>query len=187
MRTLSVMGAFNMRKIFICFAALIGAGAQAAYAQTWAEFKPPGAGFAIEMPGEWTITDKTVSTKAGPTIMHIAAVGLGPRAYMITYNSYPAADIENSSATKILDGARDGEVNGVHGTLRSEQRILVSDYPGREIVVDTTKGYTVVCKIFMLKNELVQAIVVGGSGIETEANTTKYLNSLHVVPDEPAK
>ncbi len=174
-----------MRRALICFAVVVAASAQLAYAQTWAEYKPEGAGYSVEMPGEWTLTQQTVSSKAGPLTVRTATVDLGSRVYMTMYNEYPAALIEGKPVSPILDGARDGAVKNVHGTLRSEQRILVSNYPGREITVDTPDGEVLIDKFFLMSNKLIQAMVGGGHGVETEPATTKFLESLRVVQGEP--
>jgi hypothetical protein len=171
-----------VRRALICFAALLAVSAQLAYAQSWAEYKPEGAGYSLEMPGEWTVTQQTVDTKVGSIVMHTATVDQGSRVYMTIYAAYPEADVAGKPVSPILDGARDGAVNNVHGTLRSEQRILVSNYPGRFIIVDAPQG-VFIDKFFLLDNKLIQALVGGSPGIETEATTTRFLDSLRVVSD----
>ena len=173
-----------MRLAVLCFLAALAAGTQLAQAQNWAEFRPEGAGYSVDMPGEWTVTDETVPSKVGSLKAHIATVDLGSRVYMTMYAEYPMAAIKGQPVTPLLDGARDGAVNNVHGTLRSEQRVLISNHPGREIIADTPEGAVLIDRFFLLDNKLIQAIVAGQSGVESDPATRKYLDSLQVVPND---
>lgn len=170
-----------MRVALLCLVITAAASAQSASAQNWAEFRPQGVGYALEMPGEWTITEETENTKVGPLQVHIATVDLGSHVYMTMYAEYPKAAIAGQPVTPILDGARDGAVSQSHGSLRTEQRILVSNYPGREIIVDGPQGVVLIDKFFLLDNKLVQAMLAGPRGLETEPGSKKFLDSLQVV------
>ena len=149
-------------------------------AQTWSEYRPAGAGFALEMPGQWTTDVTNIDTAVGTVKGYSATVEAGGRGYMSMYIPYPPDQVHSRPIEGMLDGARDGAVANVHGHLRSEERITVNNHPGRQIVIDT-KDMVLVQRFFVLDATLVQAIVGGHAGVENEPDTIRFLQSLRVV------
>jgi hypothetical protein len=149
-------------------------------AQAWAEYRPDGIGYSLEMPGEWTITVQDINTAVGTLKGYTATVDYGSTAYMSMYITYPDV-VRGKPITPILDGARDGAVANTKGTLRNEQRVVVSNLPAREIVIDTPQSVVIVLRYMMMDNILVQALVAGPKGIETKPDTKRFLESLKVV------
>jgi hypothetical protein len=149
-------------------------------AQTWSEYRPAGAGFALEMPGEWTSDVMNIDTAIGTVKGYTATVEAGGRGYMSMYIPYPPDRVRGRPIEPMLDGARDGAVANVHGRLRSEEHITVDNHPGRQIVIDAN-DMVLVQRFFVLDATLVQAIVGGHAGVETEPNTIRFLQSLRVV------
>src|SRR5579883_972216 len=148
--------------------------------QSWAEYRPAGAGFALDMPGQWTSDVMNIDTAIGPVKGYSATVEAGGRGYMSMYIPYPPDKVRGRPIEPMLDGARDGAVANVHGRLRSEERITVDDHPGRQIIIDTDDT-VLVQRFFALDATLIQAIVGGHAGIENEPNTIRFLQSLRVV------
>jgi len=155
---------------------------QPASAQTWAEFRPEGVGYSVEMPGEWTVTSQDIPTAVGPIKAHMATVNSGARAYMTMYTSYPDENVRGRPVAPILDGARDGAVSNVKGKLRKEEKLVVSNLPARQIIIDTPQGLVLVGRFFLMESTLVQALVAGPANIENEADTKRFVGSLKVVP-----
>jgi hypothetical protein len=149
-------------------------------AQTWSEYRPDGAGFVLEMPGKWSSEVMDIATAIGTVKGYTATVELGGRGYMSMYIPYPPERVRGRPIEAMLDGARDGAVANVHGRLRSEERITIDNRPGRQIVIDAG-DMVLVQRFFVLDATLVQAIVGGHAGIETEPDTTRFLQSLRVV------
>jgi hypothetical protein len=152
-----------------------------AEAQQWAEFRPEGVGYSIEMPGEWSIETQDISTAVGVVKASIATVTLADRAYMSMYNSYPEDAVRGRPVTSMLDGARDGAIANVKGKLRSEQKILISNLPGRFIVIDAPNNIVLAMQVFLMRNTLIQGVVAGPAGVESESDTKRMLGSLKVV------
>jgi hypothetical protein len=150
-------------------------------AQTWAEYRPEGIGYSLEMPGEWTLTVDENKTAVGPVKSYTALVDQGTRAYMSMYSFYPPEKVVGKPVTPLLDGARDGAVTSSSGKLRSEQRIVVSNLPAREIIIDTPQKIVLVLRYTLMQNTLIQAIVAGQQGVELEPNTKRFLGSLKIV------
>jgi hypothetical protein len=167
-----------------CFALALGLAciAQQAAAQTWAEYRPEGVGYAVEMPGQWTVTSQDTSTAVGSVKVHMATVDMGAVAYMSMYNEYPAQLINGNPVAPILDGARNGAVQNVKGTLRQEDKITISNLEARQLVIDSPRGIVIKMRYFLLANVLVQALVAGPPGIEDQPEAKRFLDSLKVVP-----
>jgi hypothetical protein len=170
----------------LCFLAIVGfvSTPRVSEAQTWAEYRPAGIGYSIDMPGEWTITTEDVQTAIGSVKMYNATVDMGSVAFMSAYIAYPPAKVRGKAVTPLLDGARDGAVSNIHGTLRSEERMIVSNLPARQIIVDAPERLVATLRFFMLSNILVQAVVVGYKDIELQPNTKRFLASLKVVGEQ---
>jgi hypothetical protein len=159
--------------------AFVGA-AQPALAQ-WAEFRPEGVGYSVEMPGEWTLKTEEIKTAAGTLKAHMASVNLDQRAFMTMYITYPAASISGRPVDAILDGARDGAVANVKGKLRKEERLTISNVPARQVIIDAPNDVVVIGRYLMMGNTLVQALVAGLANIENEPDTKRFLASLKLV------
>jgi hypothetical protein len=150
-----------------------------ANAETWAEYRPDGIGYSVQMPGAWAVTIKDIPTAVGIVKTPMAIVALGSVVYITAYSPYPPEKLRGKPVTSMLDGARNGVV--ANGTLRSEEQIIVSTLPGRQIIVETTKHLVLVHRFFIKDNVLVQATVVGPEGTEGQPNTKRFLESLKVV------
>jgi len=164
--------------LLVAFASL----SRPAIAQTWKEFKPQGIGYSIEMPGEWTVTSQDVAAAGGTLKAYLATVNMGARSYVTVYVRYPDETLRGTPVKTMLDGVRDGIVGSVKGKLRSEENIVVSNLPARQIIVDVPQDLVLVNRFFLMESTLVQALVTGPSNVENEANTKRFLDSLKVVP-----
>ena len=151
------------------------------HAQTWAVYKPDGIGYSIEMPGEWATSVMDIPSRLGPLKGYYADVNLGAEDYGTMYIVYPADKLAGKSVTPLLDGARDGAVSNVNGTLRSEERVIVSNLPARQIIVDAPEKLVLVMRFFLKDNVLIEGVVVGHAGVEFEPNTKRFLESMKTI------
>ena len=133
------------------------------------------------MPGEWKPTTDDVKTSIGPLKARRATVTVGRRVFITMYIVYPEDAIRAQPAATMLDGTRDGTVANVKGTLRKEDRLTVNDLPAREIIIDAPNNLVVIARYFLMRNIMVQALTAGQRGVESEADTRRYLDSLKVV------
>src|SRR5215813_9854306 len=78
-----------------------------ASAQTWLEFRPEGIGYAVEMPGQWQLSNQDIPTAVGPMKAYMAAVNMPTRAYMTMYMTYSADAVRARPFDTMLDCARD--------------------------------------------------------------------------------
>ena len=151
--------------------------------QTWIEFRPQGIGYSVELPGQWKLTIEDVRTSAGIFKAPMATVALGDgREFITMYVAYPDELIRNRPLTAILDGVRDGAVASAKGFLRKEQKLVVSNRPARQIVVEAPPHHVAVNRYFMLGSTLVQALVLSTTNPENDPMTKRFLESLKATP-----
>jgi hypothetical protein len=94
---------------------------------------------------------------------------------------YPEDLMSGKPVARLLDTGRDGAVANVHGKLRSEEPMVVSNLAGRQIIIDAPNTLVLVMRFFMMGSTLVQAAVAGPQGVETDPDTGRFLSSLKVV------
>jgi hypothetical protein len=162
--------------IAVTFASIHPAAAE------WVEYKPDGGGYSVEMPGAWTTKVEEVDTAIGKLRSPVATVVAGDRAYMTMYTKYPENHVKSQSATAILDGAREGALANIKGKLRKEDQVMVSNFPGREIIIEAPNGLVLVNRYFLMELTLVQALVAGPTNVDSDSNTRRYLDSLKALP-----
>lgn len=149
-----------------------------AIAQNWREHRPEGAGYVVEMPTEPKISSQNVPTKLGDIKVYIAVSEVGPLAFVTMFSRYPEDYVKSLSADSILDGGRNGAVANAKGKLRSETAVTISNFPGREIVIDAPSGQVMMLRYFLAGVTLAQAIAGGPAGAENNADVRRFLNSL---------
>jgi hypothetical protein len=169
------------RALLLVIIALLVFPARAA-AQTWVEHRPPGVGFALDMPSGWNAKVDDVKHEVGNLKAYIVTVGAGGLYYLSMYVRFPPDRVRGVSLKSMLDGARNGAVANVHGRLRSEEQVTVGKFTGRQIIIDGPNNIVGVQKFFMLDATLVQAVVVGLAGVDTDPNAKRFLQSLRIVP-----
>ena len=131
-----------MSKLRALFCAVVLTGQMGtAMAQQWIEHRPAGGGYRVEMPGRPQVSTRVIQHEAGPLTLTEADVELGDSFFTVSYVDMPVDKMKTFSADKLLDGARDGTVAGMtidgnKAALRHEDRLTVSGYPARHLVIE---------------------------------------------------
>jgi hypothetical protein len=102
--------------------------------------------FNVSMPGTPSKSDQTQTTIAGAVPVRTYTLDKGSEAYIVAYSEYPSAVFNSENSDTILNGARDGAVNNVHGQVLSERPLSQGSYVGREITgkaPDQNFGFTI--------------------------------------------
>ncbi len=149
---------------------------------TWKLFTSPAAGFAVKMPGLPIEQMQTVKTAAGNVEVHVFSVELEkpPVSYVVSYSALPESAVKPGSEAKRLDNARDGAVASTKGTLKSQRRILLQNYPGRELEIDLPKERRVRTRIYAVGNRLYQLLVIGPAGAKDATEAKRFLESFQL-------
>jgi hypothetical protein len=99
--------------------------------------------------------------------------------YQVGYNDYPESIIQPGIEGQLLDGAMNGGVQALKGTVLSEKNLTLDGFPGKEAKVKvsspTSGEFTV--RIFLVENRLYQIMVGGTTGKIDQAGATRFLDS----------
>lgn len=148
------------------------------------EFSDQNGKFSVMTPVSLKETVQAVDTAVGSVDIHLFIGEKGNSAYMVGYSDYPAEIIEQSDPAAMLDGARDGAVSNISGTLISETAITLDGNPGRELVITAKvddSDADVKARIYMVGNRLYQVLVIGVKGEVTPEDADAFLQSFKLL------
>ena len=139
-------------------------------------------GFSVSLPGKPTESKQRVMTATGNLDVHLFIVETkDDAAYVVSYCDLPAADLKGGTADKRLDHARDGAVDKARGKLRTEKKITIAGYPGRELVIETDKEVVIKMRIFAVNKRLYQTIAMGSGAFFLSKDVGHFLDSMTLV------
>jgi hypothetical protein len=169
----------------IALAMLAMAGVAAADSgAAWKSFSSPEGRFTALFPGTPSQQTQQTPTAAGSIATTLYTVTMADAYFGVVVGDYPP-EVVSKKPDDLLDGARNGAVSQVGGTLLSEDRISSEGFPGREIKITATRGtQTMIAwdRMYLVKNRLYQAIVVMSVKNEGSKDVRKFLDSFHFTP-----
>lgn len=123
--------------------------------------------------------------QVGTVTNHIFSGTQGNINYAVSYVDFPEEFVQRADPAKLLDGSRDGAVNGVNGKLVLESNISLNANPGREIVIAAKAGdgkdATIKTRIYLVKNRLYQVMIVAPKGEVSNDEMMRYLESFKLI------
>ena len=128
----------------------------------WKLFSAPDGSFRILMPGTPQTAKQSVSTKSGNIELNMFTVERQQEEvkYVVGYVDYSSEYIEllnrNNLVDKALDNGQDSVIKKAKGTLVTEKKITLGQYPGREINYNKPGGKVVKQRIFLVDKRLYQ-------------------------------
>jgi hypothetical protein len=137
--------------------------------------------FTAQMPG--TPTEKTqmaagitfkmymVETRSGGMVVGVADMPIG-------------ANESEAMIQQRLDGARDGAVKNINGTLAGSSQItLAGKYPGRELTANLPENKGILkARIYLVGARMYQVMVLGNAAYVNSENAGKFFDSFSVNP-----
>ena len=156
-------------------------------AQDWEKFKSEELAFIAEFPGTPEKSVQQIKTAVGELDMHMVAystVNTNDNAfYGIIRSDYPKEQFSDMSEEKIksiLDGAVNGAVNNVNGTLESDKKVTLNGYPGRKIKIKAT-GMEMFMNAYLVDNIMYIAQVISMEGSVNTENLNKFLDAFDII------
>ncbi len=147
----------------------------------WKLFTSTEGRFSVQLPGTPTASNDSTPTAVGKIELHLFTVtGDKGSAWIANYSDYPAALTKLSNPNKILDGAMNGAVKGVSGTLKSKKTITVNGFPGREFEASAQQGLSFSGRIVLAENRMYQLTAVSVPGTIPKSDVVKFFNSLTI-------
>lgn len=176
-------------------AALAQAAAPAPMA--WAPLDGPT--FTAEMPGAPSVKEGTEQTQAGPVKTTTWGVQTNGAFFAISTADYPPGMMTNAVPSKVLEGARDGAMANVGGTVEKDIGMFLDSglpkkkYPGREFDGTTKSGLKLAARLFLVDDRLYQLICVTPKAGFNAADFKRFADSFKLkkggaaAPVKPAK
>jgi len=123
-----------------------------------------------------------VTTATGPLdVFLFIAEGKNDSAFVLSYSDLPAAEVKAGEEDQRLDNAREGAVDKARGKLRSEKKIELDKFPGRELVIETEKDVVIRMRIYAVKQRLYQAMALGPGGFAQSKDASLFLDSFKLI------
>ncbi|RNC86290.1 MAG: hypothetical protein ED556_08325 [Winogradskyella sp.] len=162
-------------------------------AQDWVTVKDIDLGYRLDFPTTATKDNKDVPTAKGNVVMHTytayPAAGDDNILYMSSFSEYPESFFPEGLKTQeqidtVLEGAVNGAVTNVNGTLLSKKDIVFNGYPGRHFKIEVDQaGSTYILTMWNIlvdyRMYIVQTIALKGS--EENDNFKKFLDSFELI------
>lgn len=156
-------------------------------AQSWEDYKSEELAFIAEFPGTPQKTVQQLQTAVGELDMHMVSYSTSNTNdnafYGIIRSDYPKEEFSDMSEEKIksiLDGAVNGAVSNVNGTLESDENVTLNGYPGRKIKIKAS-GMEMFMNAYLVDNVMYIAQVIGMEGSVNTKNLNKFLEAFDII------
>ncbi len=147
---------------------------------SWSEYSYAADGFAVSAPQRPTVKKLVTQTAAGPVTSQVYSVDLGGNnAFMFSSTHYDQGLIA-PRAMDALEGAKNGAVANVHGTLVSQQRISIDGNPGYELFI-AASNYHVRVRIYVVGDYLYQLLAIAPVDAPLPKDSDKFLGSFRLL------
>lgn len=102
--------------------------------------------------------------------------------YSVSYKDITTRTLDNSSISqRILNNLRDTIVNKSKGKIKSDEDISISGYPGKEIIIEESKG-VFITRLYLVKNRLYDLhIFLPNISKENKSAVTKIFDTFKLV------
>ncbi len=152
-----------------------------AAAPTWSTVDGPT--FTADMPGTASVKEGTEQTAAGPVKTTTWGVQTQGAFLAISIADYPPGMMANAVPSKVLEGARDGAMANVGGTVEKDIGLFLDSgipkkkYPGREFDGSTKSGLKLAARLYLVDDRLYQLICVTPKAGFNAADFKKFADS----------
>ena len=172
-----------MKKCVIAILLLLAAASFALSVQKpaeWIKYTSPEGRYNVLLPVQPTLSTKAGSAAGANFTQYRVAVIDSAVGYMIGYFDY------TNKMNFSMDGARDGMIEAVKGTLLAEKPISLGGYPGRELKVLAKDAsgteYLTRARLYDINRRVyvVQFIVPKSAEAESADKASKYFDSFEV-------
>ncbi|MFO0957525.1 MAG: hypothetical protein U0800_08675 [Isosphaeraceae bacterium] len=147
-------------------------------------FADEAGGFRVAFPGEPKSQETKVPGPAGSGELdvHSFVYEERGRAYLVSYNDYPAIDADKVG--EFLDEVMTGSVQKFKGKLGSKRDIKLGTSPGKDYqyTIPGPKGDTIAgrSRIYLVGNRLYQLVLIGDEAFVKSKDANSYLDSFEI-------
>lgn len=161
-----------------------------AAAEGWKEYSDDKGGFTVELPSKPEFQSLKQPIVEGQLEYHftISQIENGDQVFMVSYNDYPAENVNQTDPQVLLDACVQGAVKSRGGKLLSEEKTKLNGYPGRNISFSGAadgKPLMVWHRCYLVENRLFQVMVMAKKENQpTGGDVKKFLDSFEVAKTE---
>lgn len=149
----------------------------------WTTFTIPDGKASALMPGRPRLQTQPMNVPGAGFItlrLHLLEAPGKDVGFALGYCDYPLHMMRGANIEMMLDGARDGAVRNVNGTLVSENQINVQGNSGREIHATIPQG-DLRARFFIVGNRMYMLMAIEGRGESIpEADRTRFFDSFQL-------
>lgn len=156
-------------------------------AQDWEKYKAEDLSFVAYYPKAPTRTVQKVSTAVGELDMHMIMYaptsGDENAVYSVIRSDYPEdqfKDADDEYNATVLDGAVQGAVSNVKGTLEFDNKVKFNGYPGRSIKISIQGGFIYI-NAYLVENSMFIAQVICLTANDGNPDIERFLNSFEII------
>lgn len=173
-----------MKKLLLLLVLPLSAGAASAAGaagdapKDWVSFQSKDGGFSVELPGKPLESRQLVKTGLGTlevTMLLLEKKKEG--AFVVSFANFPESAFKGGDDEKRLDNARDGAIATAKGKLKSEKKIMLDKWPGRELVIDSPTRGLLRTRIYAVDQRLYQTVATGSAAFINGKDVTRFLDS----------
>ena len=153
--------------------------------------------FTVDVPGVPEMKEGVEQTKAGPVKTTTWSIKTQGAFFAVSIADYPKGAMGNAMPVKVLEGARDGAMANVGGTVEKDISVFLDSgtpkkkYPGREFDGTTKSGLKLAARLFLVEDRLYQLICVTPKAGFNAADFKKFADSFKLkkaaAPAKPPK
>jgi hypothetical protein len=144
----------------------------------WKEFVSKPGGFRVLLPGVPQHREEKIETHAGPVVLSLFLLQRkkGAGTYGVGYSEL-TGPVKPGTAEKRLEKARDQAVAKANGKLRSDKRITLQHFPGREFEIEVDGKVRIRTRLYAVNNRLYHLLAIGPSGFLFSRETSGFFES----------
>ncbi len=135
----------------------------------WIVYESKEGRFVVELPSTPERSTVPVPTAVGNLDLESYMAQQGEDVFMVMTVDYPADIVAGADPQGMLDGARDGAVANVAGTLASEKQLTIDGHPARRLrITGRSQGIDVTldATLCLAGNRLYQVIASSATGLD---------------------
>jgi len=124
------------------------------------QFNSSEGSFSVFLPKKVIPSKETINTAAGPITACSFSAKAKHHQFMVAFSDYPENAIKSSTPELMLNGARNGSVRNIQGTLLSETFVTINGYPGRDLRIEGPQKTIIVTRLILANQRLYQVMIL---------------------------
>lgn len=165
--------------LLLCFSA------QNTWAADWKKFTSDEGRFKVLLPIEPVAEISPLESGFGKTMLYsfLSETDNGNVAYLVTYNDYSGEKFSKYDPYDLVVEACDAHIKNNPGKIRSNNKIKLGPYPGKEVIIETDSGTVFYGRSYIVNSRLYQVLFMTTKELEANyaQDIKKFFNSFELL------